>query len=491
MNGIRPVWASEIESFPREVTGYRIPDMKHMGDITKLHGENLPRVDIIAGGSPCQDLSVAGKREGLCGERSGLFMKQVRIVKEMRKQDERRKKCGRGTDESVRPRYMLWENVPGAFSSGETHGADFLTVLEEICRIKEADVSIPGPPGGAWTPAGLIMGEGFSVAWRVLDAQFWGVPQRRNRIFLVADFGGHSAGEILFESDSVWRNYQKKREERKGIACHFKAGTVNAGRAESGKPRKDYVICLLDQGGERMDVLENMSGTLVACGHSNPPIIMATSQGNAEIGIGYCPTITAAAGMAGNNQPILFDNHGPDTRYTGPVEVAQTITSALGTGGNNTPLAVNSEPFCIAGNIVNRKDKNGGNGCGYQQGISYTLTTEDRHCVCDPKKRREPYQKVVGSLCAGDSRLIGNQYVQQNKCIVDVGNLVRRLVPLECERLMGFPDYWTDIPRASDSARYRALGNSVAVPCVDFILCGIAFYLSEQRKEEEDVYLSR
>ena len=166
MNDIRPVWASEIEPFPMAVTAYRFPQMKHMGDITKLHGANLPVVDVIAGGSPCQDLSVAGKREGLAGERSGLFMEQVRIVKEMRKQDRRRmRNHRRRTDEFIRPRYMLWENVPGAFSSGETHGADFHTVLEEVCRIKEADVSIPGPPGGAWTPAGLIMGEGFSVAW--------------------------------------------------------------------------------------------------------------------------------------------------------------------------------------------------------------------------------------------------------------------------------------------------------------------------------------
>jgi len=243
MNNIRPAWASEIEPFPMAVTKYRFPEMKHMGDITKLHGENLPVVDVIAGGSPCQDLSVAGKREGLAGERSGLFMEQVRIVKEMRKQDERRmRNHRRRTDEFIRPRYMLWENVPGAFSSGVPHGADFHKVLEEICCIKEAGVSLPGPPGGAWTPAGIILGEGFSVAWRVLDAQFWGVPQRRNRIFLVADFGGYSAGEILFESDSVWRHYQKKRETRKGVACYFKTGTDDAGRTDGAGHRKDYVL---------------------------------------------------------------------------------------------------------------------------------------------------------------------------------------------------------------------------------------------------------
>ena len=184
-NGIRPVWASEIEKFPMAVTMYRFPEMKHMGDITKLHGENLPVVDVIAGGSPCQDLSIAGRRAGLAGMRSGLFLEQVRIIKEMRRQEERRKNSsGRRADVPVRPRYMVWENVPGAFSSGEPKGADFKRVLEEVCGISEESVSLPGPPDGAWTPAGIILGQEFSVAWRVLDAQFWGVPQRRRRISL-------------------------------------------------------------------------------------------------------------------------------------------------------------------------------------------------------------------------------------------------------------------------------------------------------------------
>lgn len=419
----------------------------------------------------------------------------------MRKQDGRRNRRtvnGRKirTDEFIRPRYMVWENVPGAFSSGGEKGEDFHRVLEEVCRIPEESVSLPGPPGGAWTPAGIILGEGFSVAWRVLDAEYWGVPQRRRRIFLVADFGGYSAGEILFESDCVWRHYQKIKEERKGTAGTFVCGTADtvAGNgqteefqnsAERRNVDSDCVICLLDQGGERMDTYENVAGTLLAHASSNPPIIMATGQGGAEIGIGYCPTITAAAGMAGNNQPILFDNHGPDTRYTGPVSVAQTITQALGTGGNNTPLAVNAEPFCIAGNVVNRTEKSGGNGCGFQQGISYTLITEDRHCVADTKGL-QLYQKVVGALCAGDEKGINNQYVGTDKCIIDGRKLVRKLIPLECERLMGFPDYWTDIPGACDSKRYKALGNSVAVPCVDFILCGIAYFLQKMKEETEE-----
>lgn len=204
-NGIRPVWASEIEKFPMAVTMYRFPEMKHMGDITKLHGENLPVVDVIAGGSPCQDLSIAGRRAGLAGMRSGLFLEQVRIIKEMRRQEERRKNSsGRRADVPVRPRYMVWENVPGAFSSGTPKGEDFRIVLEEILRICFDSVHVPGPYTGRWESAGrILLGDTFSLAWRCLDAQYWGVPQSRKRIFLVADFGAPSSSQILFEPESL------------------------------------------------------------------------------------------------------------------------------------------------------------------------------------------------------------------------------------------------------------------------------------------------
>ena len=204
-NGIRPVWASEIEKFPMAVTMYRFPEMKHMGDITKLHGENLPVVDVIAGGSPCQDLSIAGRRAGLAGMRSGLFLEQVRIIKEMRRQEERRKNSsGRRADVPVRPRYMVWENVPGAFSSGERKGEDFRIVLEEIVRIKCGTVHVPGPYPWAWQPAGrILLGTDFSLCWRCLDAQYWGVPQRRKRIFLIADFAGRTADKVLFVSEGL------------------------------------------------------------------------------------------------------------------------------------------------------------------------------------------------------------------------------------------------------------------------------------------------
>ena len=208
-NGIVPIWASEIEAFPIEVTKMRFPNMIHVGDITKLNGATLPPVDIICGGSPCQDLSVAGKRAGLDGERSGLFMEQTRIVKEMRYADEKR-----GIPvKLIRPRYMVWENVPGAFSSSE--GEDFRAVLEEIVRIKDSSRYVPRPDDRAWKSAGaIILGNEFSLAWRVLNAQYWGVAQRRRRIFLVADFGGLTAPEILFKQDSLFGNFKTRESER-------------------------------------------------------------------------------------------------------------------------------------------------------------------------------------------------------------------------------------------------------------------------------------
>ena len=221
--GVKPVWASEIEPFPVSVTSKRFPKMKHLGDITKINGADIEPVDIITFGSPCQDLSVAGKRAGLDGERSGLFMEAVRIIKEMR-----------GETNGEYPKIAIWENVPGAFSSNERE--DFRVVLEELCKIKGGNTSIPRPPkrGGrpSWNDAGLILADEFSIAWRVLDAQFWGVPQRRRRIFLVVDFGGQCAGEILFEREGLSRSFAESRQAWQGfthsLACRADAKVWDA-----------------------------------------------------------------------------------------------------------------------------------------------------------------------------------------------------------------------------------------------------------------------
>ena len=669
-NGIIPAWASEIEPFPMEVTKIRFPRMLHVGDITKLDGAQLPPVEVICGGSPCQDLSVAGKRQGLAGERSGLFMEQVRIVKEMREADGRR-----GIpDDLVRPRYLVWENVPGAFSSAG--GEDVRAVIEEIVRIKDSSCHVPRPDAGRWGSAGAaIVGDKFSLAWRVLDAQFWGVAQRRRRIFLVADFGGLTAPEILFKQDSLPGNPAAGGGEGQGTPGADKGGADGAGGTcltpwdvqsrrifgESGtwpalyggdggghgylqtEEPQGAMFCLNDQGGERMDITEDVAATLRVGMGSHQPLVaqpgeeparppnissfhvnqrdevidlgglsgalMATrnmqmqtfvtelpafgvvSKGNGDCFLTpECHTsLTGGGGQAGQgypcvlclndqggsqmhlteektgtlraqehgHQPLVFDNHGQDSRFRGPVGISQTVSAGFGMGGNNQPLVLASqqghagigegicptltsaagtsgnnqpvlfenrcmdhgspasidtadpdtatwqETFCIAGNIIDRQPQNGGNGFGYQQDISYTLTAMDHHAVFSPQGGRPDgageqitaeeknedgegtYQETVGSLCSDDKKGIGNQYVSQDKCIVEKRNLIRRLTPLECERLQGFPDGWTDIPGASDSARYQALGNSVAIPCVDFVLRGIAYFLRKQEEREQ------
>lgn len=549
-----PVWASEIEPFPMRVTKLRFPDMLHVGDITKLDGAKLPPVDVICGGSPCQDLSVAGLRKGLAGERSGLFMDQVRIVKEMRAEDERRGV----SDDFIRPRYLVWENVPGAFSSA--NGEDFRAVIEEIVHIKDSTCHVPRPDTGRWESAGAaILGDQFSLAWRVLDAQYWGVAQRRRRIFLVADFGGLTAPKILFEQERLLRDPAEGQGQGKGVttaagnssadsggsrvaeekqvdifAFHInqREETINLNgisgalmattnmqmqtfvaegmRKFESAEKEEECLCLNDQGGERMEVSVDVTATLRAGMSGHPPLVMGIQQGSAGTEEIPDPALTEEAETGGNNQQILFENHGIDARYTGPHEVAPTMSARYGTGGNNVPLVSDMpESYCIAGNIIDREVQNGGNGLGCQPDISYTLTSADRHAVFSRQRSDEflqnrvtatqsarqhkdatdlvcePYQNTVGTIGYTDHKGINNQYVSEDKCIVENRRLIRRLTPLECERLQGFPNHWTDIPGASDSARYKALGNSVAIPCVDFVLRGIAYFLRKMKEEKE------
>ena len=266
LSGITPVWASEIEPFPIRVTTKRLPFMKHYGDVSKMDGADVEPVDIITFGSPCQDMSIAGRREGLDGSRSSLFYEAVRIVKEMR--------CA--TD-GKHPRYIVWENVPGAFSSNK--GADFQSVLEEICSVKGYEIHTARPE--RWPAAGEIVADDFSLAWRVFDAQYWGVPQRRKRIYLVADFAGGGAGKILFESEGVSGYTPQGFRPWQGTA-----GTFEEGAGASG------CVCLNDQGGSRMDVTEDVAATLRAENHGHPPCVMGaagfcTEHSAQARGIGY------------------------------------------------------------------------------------------------------------------------------------------------------------------------------------------------------------
>lgn len=447
--------------------------MIHLGDITKINGATAPIVDCIIGGSPCQDLSIAGKRAGLSGERSGLYMEQIRVIREMREHDRANGRSG----EFIRPRYMVWENVPGAFSSN--HGKDFAAVLEEAIRVAEPEAPpVPVPPKG-WTTSGCLVGDGWSVAWRVLDAQFWGVPQRRRRIALVADFGGRTAPEILFIRKGVSRDSEPGGASREDFA---------GGAKESpGSP----VWCLQGNGIDRADTAgcngkgwkENVCYTLNTI--DRPAVAVAYSfdslssnsmkSGNPHSGcriVDVSKTIDASSPDPSKNQGgvcILDMAHACDVvRDCG--DISPSLQARMGTGGNQTPL--------VAYGIGNGQVREA-MGMVYEKAQTLnTMHDAEAILLCAAVDCRNGTENpdINGTLQAKSSG--GSSVNLQNICRVN--HLVRRLTPLECERLQGFPDGWTDIGdwvdskgkkrQTTDSARYKALGNSIALPPWKWVL---------------------
>lgn len=366
--------------------------MRHLGDITKINWDEVEPVDCVTGGSPCQDLSIAGKRAGLAGERSGLYMEQIRCVKELRKASERTGK--------IRPRYMVWENVPGAFSSNG--GKDFAAVLEEAARIVEPEVpSIPTP--AKWPTSGCLMGGGWSIAWRVHDAQFWGVPQRRKRIALVCDFGGHTAPEILFERKGLRGDTAEGGTAREEIAGAAESG-FNPAVARSLTARADGSPCA-DRG---------------------PNIVCSPHQGGCDGGIGNGQAHEAVT-MAQEVSQTLNTMHDKQAILYQPKSAMEENWAESET--KNTLRAGESK----VSHVVLHED------------VSHTLRAK-ASCAYREDTEAYPVQNMVA----------------------------RRLTPLECERLQGYPDGWTNIGkwidgsgkkhRSSDSGRYIALGNSIALP---------------------------
>ena len=534
ISGITPVWASEIEPFPIRVTTKRLPFMKHYGDISQMDGGKIEPVDIITFGSPCTDMSVAGRRAGLEGQQSVLFYQAIRIIKEMR--------CATN---GKYPRYIVWENVPGAFSSNS--GEDFKAVLEAVIGVAEPDTQVPMPEKNRWPYADCYMGDGWSVAYRVLDAQFWGVPQRRKRIYLVADFVGGRAFDILFKSEGVsgyspesfrsWQRIAGSAADRTGTAS----------------------LCLNDQGGQRMDVTDEVTATLRAEAH-HPPCVLesagfCTEHSAKSRSIGYeeetSPTLRAGVVPAA----VALENHPTDSR----VKIAedgkvQTLTSRMGTGGGNVPLVMKIrsgcegggkgpliqtdksatlscnndqtlfepkaygicskesnamkstnphsgiyeadtsrtldgnggnpgcnqggiavvESYAIQGSMIGRIDKNGPQGDGINEDVSFTLNTVDRHAVYAmttgsftqvaedkaPTVLARDYKDPT-AVCYGIGRDTFNQgknakfaptfeeelqptLVAKGPGAIQSGYTVRRLTPTECARLQGFPDWWCD-----------------------------------------------
>lgn len=425
LSGIRPIWAAEVEPYPIAVTRSRFPQMMHLGSVTGVHGDKVQPVDVITFGSPCQDLSVAGKRAGIHdGQRSNLFFEAIRIIREMRE----------ATD-GVYPAFAVWENVPGAFSSNK--GEDFRCVLEEIVGIS-AEISVPRPAGGRWSQSGEIVGDGYSVAWRQLDAQYWGVPQRRKRIYLVADFAGERAGEILFERESLRGHTAACGAPGQGAAA-YAAGS--AGRSRG-------IECLnpWDCQSKRIYQLD-----------------------------GVYPTLPAMDNCGANNQAVCYDARG-----NGDGTCCPTLT----------------------GDHENRV-------------TDYTAVTVYR----SPKFGEYADDGTASTMAARDFKSPRDLVVEHDK--PPRKYIIRRLTPLECCRLQGFPDGWgipdhkdklSDEELAfwqgvrdtcagisgkppkkyisgsltkwynalhTDSAEYKMWGNGIALPCAAFVLARIAEKLEE------------
>lgn len=367
LSGITPVWASEIEPFPIRVTTKRLPFMKHYGDINKLNGAEIEPVDIITFGSPCTNMSVAGKREGLNGEQSVLFYQAIRIIKEMRCATNGR--C---------PRFIVWENVPGAYSSAG--GGDFREVLSEIVKIKDEGLSVLMPESGKWLSAGEIVGDDFSVAWRTLDAQFWGVAQRRRRCYLVADFTGGCAGKILFESEGVSGYSPQSFSPWQGAACY----------AEGCLGETDRTV-LNDQGGSRMDITSDITSTLRAEAH-HPPCVLesagfCTEHSAQSRGVGYekekSPTL-----RAGVVPGVAIENHAQDSRVKISEDgIVQTLAGNMGMGGGNVPLVMNERQYAMT---VDSETANSLMSSDYK-GVQ---------CVCQPT----PQTLKIRSGCEGGGK---------------------------------------------------------------------------------------
>lgn len=553
--GIEPVYASEVEPYPIAVTKSRFPNMKHLGDVSRIKGAEIEPVDIITFGSPCQDMSVAGKRAGLkhtaVGDeettRSGLFMEAIRIIKEMRVKTN-----------GIYPRFAVWENVPGAFSSNR--GEDFRLVLEEFIKITEPDAVMPAVPQAGWAYADCISGDGWSLAYRVFDAQHWGVPQRRRRIYLVADFRGECAGKILFEREGVRGYFETGRTPWQGIAVDAQ----NCAGADDRAGEVPYTLKIrsgCEGGGKGALVQKDKSATLATNNDQYlfQPIIVDSIGGKAEtawhgdtapclkathyknppcitVSAGFCPEESAKTRV----EPAVRCYDIGEARLRTPseyIEKTPTLTARCGTGGNNVPGVV----YCLQGNGIDRADTAGCNGKGWRENECYTLNTIDRpavvYCIGNSQLNQNKFSEKAGTLnCMHNQQGVIRENAKFgfevsnsgiNSTIVakgpsavayknEIRYIVRRLTPIECARLQGFPDLWGHLDKKesfadeeykfwlevrntyarinnktvkdytkvqmltwynklhTDSAEYKMWGNGIALPNALYVMQGIA-----------------
>lgn len=490
LNGITPLWASEIEPFPIRITTKRLPFMKHCGDICGLNGAELEPVDIITFGSPCTNLSIAGRREGLEGKQSSLFHQAIRIIHEMR--------CATNGEY---PRFIVWENVPGAYSS--SGGGDFLQVLSEIVKIKDEAADVPVPEKAKWLSAGEIVADGFSLAWRTLDAQFWGVAQRRRRCYLVADFAGECAGKILFEFESLSGYTPQGYKAGQTTACDFERGAGAAGAGATGADipvlnarsrnlesanNRAYSLASTDFKGTQVvyDARGNGSGQIVSTitgdhnGHISDytalvvdpptdqlvPHTLKIRSGCEGGGKGALVQVNKSATLSGNNEQTVFVPFGKGTRPHSvdeeqrweQKEVANTLNTFDVGAARCNEVVVQAYGICAAysGAMLSENpnvgyypattsrtvDKNAGNPTCNQGGIAVVEPNMPQgpvaydcrnHCVSD----------VSGTLQAKSNGGQSLNYINP----VAMGTpqyTVRRLIPCECAMLQGFPRDWCD-----------------------------------------------
>lgn len=401
----------------------------------------------------CQDLSIAGKQAGIHdGERSNLFFEAIRIIKEMR-----------NATANKFPRFAVWENVPGAFSSNG--GDDFREVLQSFCSVVDPHADVTRPPDGAWQPAGCILGDGYSVAWRVLDAQYFGVPQRRKRVFAVADFRSERAGEILFESEGMQWDPEKGREawER---ASRYVAGCPDGG-------------CEL----QWMKGI-HVSGPCYAIeGNGSRPSHMG--NGYSDSGIMYTLNTIEQHSVCydeAKKKCYAIENHPNDSRVTvDPNGIVQTLSSRMGTGGNNTPfvLITSTSPDLPSGNHTERQpcERMAEHSTAEAKALC-ALNSSDRatwnaYCAGNGQLDNAVISPICSTLdCMHDQKMVIIE--KDSDDMSDRKYVLRRLTPLECARLQGFPDWWCDGTGGSDTAMYKMWGNGVALPCVAFVLGQIA-----------------
>ena len=442
MCGVEPVWASEIEPYPIRVTQKNFPGMRHLGDIKQIDGAKIEPVDVITFGSPCQDLSTAGKQTGLIdGERSSLFFEAIRIIREMRE-----------ATNGKYPRYAVWENVPGAF--GSNRGRDFLAVLRAFAGVAGDGDDVPAPEGKGdrlgWSKSGCIMGDGYSIAWRQLDAQYWGVPQRRRRIYLVADFDGQRAGKILFEREGLRGDFAPGAAARERAAAETAGGA--GGNSEvydiTGKTSNSMKSPRPDNCFRRCDVsrtLDTWAGQ-PECNQGGMAICASTAQANAEIMEDKAPTL-----MAGHEHPYIASFCGGASPSAGNIGYSETVAPTLRDGAGGL---LRGATVCIENTV-------------------YDMT----HASDVIREYAGASQTHAARMGTG-----GNQIpLKLDEARPPRKYILRRLTPLECCRLQGFPDDWTAGVEGSDAAQYKMWGNGMALPCVLYVMQGI----TEEKNENE------